>query len=106
MSRAASIAGVRPLGWLAHLRAQRSCLAWASAQRSCWAEGAGAARLGPITALGMGARDQHARQRSGARPRVVQTDTFARAQMMATGRGPRAHGSSTCRQAETGPENI
>ena len=54
-------------------------------------DGAGAAGLGPITALGMGARDQHARQRSGARPRVVQTDTFARAQMMATGRGPSAH---------------
>ena len=60
-------------------------------------DGAGAAGLGPITALGMGARDQHARQRSGARPRVVQTDTFARAQTMATGRGPRAHGSLPCR---------
>ena len=44
MSRATSIAGVRPLGWLARLRAQRSCLAWASAQRSCWAEMARALR--------------------------------------------------------------
>ena len=78
MSRATSIAGVRPLGWLARLRAQRSCLVWASAQRSCLAEMARA--LGPITALGMGSRDDHARQRSGFGPRVVQTDTFARAQ--------------------------
>ena len=74
-------------------RPQRSCLAWACpaqllggwrAQRSCLADGSGAAGLGPITALGreraMSMRvDDHARQRSGARPRVVQTDTFARA---------------------------
>ena len=52
-------------------------------------DGAGAAGLAPITALGMGARDDHARQRSRARPRVLQTDTFARAQSMATGRGTR-----------------
>ena len=44
-----------------------SAVAWCGrAQRSCWADGAGAAGLGPITALGMGARDEHARQRSGA----------------------------------------
>ena len=36
-------------------------------------DGAGAAGLAPITALGMGARDDHARQRSRARPRVLQT---------------------------------
>ena len=29
MSRATSIAGVRPLGWLARLRAQSCCLVWA-----------------------------------------------------------------------------
>ena len=61
MSRTTSIAGVRPLGWLARVRAQCSCLAWACpaqllggwrAQRSCLAEGSGAAGLGPITALG------------------------------------------------------
>jgi hypothetical protein len=61
MSRATSIAGVRPLGWLARLRALRSSLVWACpaqllggwrAQRSCLAEGSGAAGLGPITALG------------------------------------------------------
>jgi len=46
------------------------------AQRSCLADGAGAAGLGPFTSLGNGARDEHARQRSGARPRVVQTDTL------------------------------
>jgi hypothetical protein len=42
MSRTTSIAGVRPLGWLARVRAQRSCLA----------DGSGAAGLGPIMALG------------------------------------------------------
>jgi hypothetical protein len=31
MSRTKSIAGVRPLGWLARVRAQCSCLAWACA---------------------------------------------------------------------------
>jgi len=61
MSRTTSIAGVRPLGWLARVRAQCSRLAWA-----CPAQllAAGAARLAPITALGMGARDDHAHQRS------------------------------------------
>ena len=49
MSRATSIAGVRALGWLARVRAQRSCLAWRT-------DGAGVAGLGPITALGKGAR--------------------------------------------------
>ncbi len=60
MSRTTSIAGVRPLGWLARVRAQYS-LAWA-----CPAQllAAGAAWLAPITALGMGARDDHAHQRS------------------------------------------
>jgi hypothetical protein len=71
MSRAKSIAGVRPLGWLARAYAPR--LFW-RAQRSCLADGAGAAAgLGPITALGMGASDL------GGQARVVQTDTFARA---------------------------
>ena len=60
MSRTTSIAGVRPLGWLARVRAQRKCLAWA-----CPVQLLGAAGLAPITALGMGARDDHARQRSG-----------------------------------------
>jgi hypothetical protein len=55
MSRALSIAGVQPLGWLARVRAQRSCSA-----RACPAAqllGAGAAGLAPAraTALGMGA---------------------------------------------------
>jgi hypothetical protein len=60
MSRTTSIAGVRPLGWLARVRAHRKCLAWA-----CPVQLLGAAGLAPITALGMGARDDHARQRSG-----------------------------------------
>ena len=60
MSRMTSIAGVRPLGGLARVRAQRKCLAWA-----CPVQLLGAAGLAPITALGMGARDDHARQRSG-----------------------------------------
>ena len=34
MSRTKSIAGVRPLGWLARVRAQSSCLAWACAAQS------------------------------------------------------------------------
>ena len=61
MSRTTSIASVRPLGWLARVRAQCSRLAW-----ECPAQflAAGAAGPGPITALGMGARDDHARQRS------------------------------------------
>ena len=44
MSRAISIAGVRPLGWLARVRAKRTC--WA---RACSAQllGAGAAGLAP-----------------------------------------------------------
>ena len=82
MSRAISIAGVRPLGWLARVRAQRS-----SSARACPAAqslGAGAAGLAPRargTALGMGARDDRTRLRSGPRPTVVQTDTFARARL-------------------------
>ena len=60
MSRTTSIAGVRPLGWLARVRAQRKCLAWV-----CPVQLLGAAGLAPITALGMGARDDHTRQRSG-----------------------------------------
>jgi len=84
MSCATSIAGVRPLGWLARLRALRSSLVWACpaqllggwrAQRSCLAEGSGAAGLGPITALGR-ERAMSMRVSSGARPRVVQTDTL------------------------------
>ena len=62
MSRTTSIASVRPLGWLARVRAQCSRLAW-----ECPAQflAAGAAGPGPITALGMGARDDHARQLGG-----------------------------------------
>ena len=60
MSRTTSIAGVRPLGWLARVRAHRRCLAWA-----CPVQLLGAAGLAPITALGMGSRDDHARQRLG-----------------------------------------
>ena len=63
------------------LRRSQACGHWVGsrawcgrAQRSCWADGAGAAGLGPITAL--------------------QTNTFARAQTMATGRGSSAHGAS------------
>jgi len=87
MSRATSIAGVRPLGWPARVRAH-SAVSW-RAQRSCLADGAGAARLGPITALGNGARDGHARQRSGGQAKDMQTDTFARARCwrQAVGRG-------------------
>ena len=70
MSRAISIAGVRPLVWLARVRAQRSCSA-----RACPAAqllGAGAAGLAPRargTALGMGARETM-RQRSGPGQRL------------------------------------
>ena len=65
MSRAISIAGVRPLGWLARVRAKRTC--WA---RACSAQllGAGAAGLAPRArgmALGMEALDDRTRQRSG-----------------------------------------
>ena len=49
MSRTTSIAGVRPLGWLARVRAQRKCLAWV-----CPVQLLGAAGLAPITALGRG----------------------------------------------------
>ena len=72
MSRATSIAGVRPLGWLARLRAH-SAAAWRGrAQRSssCLADGAGAAGLGPFTALGNGARDELGGQAK------MQTDTL------------------------------
>jgi hypothetical protein len=67
MSRTISVAGVRPLDWLARVRAQRSCLS-----RACHARlrGACAAGLAPRarargTVLGIGARDDRARQRSG-----------------------------------------
>jgi hypothetical protein len=84
MSRATSIAGVRPLGWLARLRAH-SAVAWrgralgvpsAVAWRmACPAQLLGG-RLGRCGAganhgAGQGARDEHARQL-----RVVQTDTL------------------------------
>ena len=78
MSRATSIAGVRPLGWLARLQAQRSLAGRAPLG---WRGRCGA---GAITALGMGARDDHAKQRSGARPSVVQTDTLACADARST----------------------
>jgi hypothetical protein len=70
MSRATSIAGVRPQGWLARVCAPTaqflgvrvpSAVVWRMARalrRWAW-EG-----------------DDLARQRSGTRPRVVQTDTF------------------------------
>ena len=90
MSRATSIAGVRPLGWLARLRAHRSCLVWACPSQLLGGDGAGAAGLGPMRQSQRWARERAIITRSGARPRVVQTDTFARAQMMATGRGPSA----------------
>ena len=62
MSRTTSIAGVRPLGWLARVRAQRSCLADGSrALRGC------GALLGPIMALGR-ERAMSMRVSSGARP--------------------------------------
>ena len=74
MSRATSIAGVRPQGWLARVCAPTaqflgvrvpSAVVWRMARAlRHWAwEG-----------------DDLARQRSGTRPRVVQTDTFARAE--------------------------
>ena len=44
--------------WVGSRACAPSAVAWCwRAQRSCWADGAGAAGLGPITALGMGARD-------------------------------------------------
>ena len=49
MSRTTSIAGVRPLGWLARVRAHRKCRAWV-----CPVQLLGAAGLAPITALGRG----------------------------------------------------
>ncbi len=75
MSRATSIAGVRPLGWLARLRAHCKSLAWACPEQLLggWLGRCGA---GANHGAGQGARDEHARQRSGARPRVVQTDTL------------------------------
>ena len=83
MSSATSIAGVRPLGWLARVRAH-SAIAWRGrAQRSCLADGAGAAGLGPFTAQGNGARDGHARQRTGGQAKDMQTDTCARAHELA-----------------------
>jgi hypothetical protein len=93
MSRATSIAGVRPLGWPARVRAH-SAVSW-RAQRSCLADGAGAARLGPITALGNGARDGHARQRSGGQAKDMQTDTFARARCWRQQRAARVRRGST-----------
>ena len=65
MSRATSIAGVRPLGWLARLRAHCSCLAWACPAQLLggWLGRCGA---GANHGAGQGARDEHARQRSGA----------------------------------------
>ena len=71
MSRVTSITGVRSLGWLARVRAHSAVArrGLCPEQSSCLADGAGAAGLGPFTALGMEARDDHARQRSGAKPR-------------------------------------
>jgi hypothetical protein len=56
-------------------RPQRSCLAWACPAQLLggWLGRCGA---GANHGAGQGARDEHARQRSGARPRVVQTDTL------------------------------
>ena len=75
MSRATSIAGVRPLGWLARLRAQRSCLAWV---RPAQLLGSGAALRGwGQSRRWAWERAMIMRSSSGARPRVVQTVTFA-----------------------------
>jgi hypothetical protein len=88
MSRATSIAGVRPLGWLARARARPERRSWRGrAQSSCLADGAGAAGLGPFTALGNGARDDHARQRSGARPRLCSHGYLCTRQELATAEG-------------------
>jgi len=90
MSRTTSIAGVRPLGWLARVRAQRKCLAWV-----CPVQLLGAAGLAPITALGMGARDDHARQRSGPGQGWCRRKSE---KLLETGRGSEsaaAHGSLT-----------
>ena len=56
-------------------RPQRSCLVWACPAQLLrgWLGRCGA---GANHGAGQGARDEHARQRSGARPRVVQTDTL------------------------------
>ena len=88
MSRATSIAGVRPLGWLARLRALRSSLVWACPAQLLggWLGRCGA---GANHGAGQGARDEHARQRSGARPRAVQTATFARARTCDSGEAAR-----------------
>ena len=60
-----SIAGVRALGWLARLRAERCCLVWACPAQLLggWRGRCGA---GANHGAGQGARDEHARQRSGA----------------------------------------
>ena len=99
MSRATSIAGVRPLGWLARARARPERRSWRGrAQSSCLADGAGAAGLGPITALGNGARDGHARQRSGGQAKHMQTfrsDTNNRVE-------PRRTRAALCLSPESG----
>ena len=53
MSRTTSIAGVRPLGWLARVRAQRNCLADGSRALRLWG------LTGANHGAGQGARDEH-----------------------------------------------
>ena len=70
MSRTKSIAGVRPLGWLARVRAQSSCLAWA-----CPAQLLGGALRGWRQSRRWAwERAMTMRVSAGARPRVVQTE--------------------------------
>ena len=77
MSRAISIDGVLPLD-LARARACPAKMLGAGVKSDCSAPALRVWRHARGTALGMGARDDRARQ-LGARPTVVQTDTFARA---------------------------
>jgi hypothetical protein len=84
MSRTKSIAGVRPLGWLARVRAQSSCLAWA-----CPAQLLGGAQRGWRQSRRRAwKRAMTMRVSAGARPRVVQTEKrTCTCQKLETGRG-------------------
>ena len=84
MSRTKSIAGVRPLGWLARVRAQSSCLAWA-----CPAQLLGGALRGWRQSRRRAwERAMTMRVSAGARPRVVQTEKrTCTCQKLETGRG-------------------
>ena len=93
MSRTKSIAGVRPLGWLARVRAQSSCLAWA-----CPAQLLGGAQRGWRQSRRRAwKRAMTMRVSAGARPRVVQTESeIARDRSWRQAEGPRAQ-PRTCR---------